>query len=352
MKRYLHINFNNYSPLEIKDLSFVLGYMDDYNQNDLSEFITVHKNISVGQNEKFYFLPGVTIPRIKLKDLYASTKSKTVRDISDATKIITGIKTINALSDRRWYHYAKTEIVKDLIEQRSLDIGESRYNEIIEILNNYTEDIVIGGNDLIHILNNYGYSKDDYSRYSTGFNIINEDYEDLFEHITKNAIYDETSLISIVNGEDSTVIDEAMYQTLTEMFTSSDKDNWTLAMEIMANCNYNESLLYLSFLFEKYSNRISDQKTRNHVNFKSLCSYMGFSSPTYCNMAIDNVIKILLDKDVFTVEAGRRILEEYKSDIEFRGSTKLLKVAKITFDESVMNYLKEKEAKNESECAE
>lgn len=349
MKRYLHINFNNYSPLEIKDLSFVLGYMDDHNEKDLSEFITVHKNISIGQNEKFYFLPGVTIPRIKLKDLYASTKSKTVRDISDATKIITGIKTINALSDRKWYHYAKTEIVKDLIEQRSADIGESRYKEIMEILNNYTEDIVIGGSDLSNILKYYHYNAKDYSRYSVGFTYINKDYEDLYEHIAKNDIYDEASLISIVNGEDSTTIDEAMYQTLTEMFTSSDKDNWTLAMEIMANCNYNESLLYLSFLFEKYSNRISDQKTRNHVNFKSLCSYMGFSSPTYCSMRIDDVIKILLDKDVFTKEAGRRILEEYKSDIEYSGSTKLLKVVKITFDESVMEYLKQKEAKNEPE---
>jgi len=349
MKRYLHINFNNYSPLQIKDLSFVLGYMDDYNSINLSEFVTINNKISVGQNEKFYFLPGVSIPRIKLKDLYASTKSKTVRDITDATKIIAGTKTINTISDRKWYHYAKTEIVKDLIEKRSLDIGESRYNEIIEILNNYTEDIVIGSSDLIHILKNYGYHQDDYSRYSTGFNIIYEDYEDLFEYITINAIYDEASLISIVNGEDSTTIDEAMYQTLTEMFTSSDKDNWTLAMEIMANCNYNESLLYLSFLFEKYSNRISDQKTRNHVNFKSLCSYMGFSSPTYCSMRIDDVIKILLDKDVFTKEAGRRILEEYKSEIEYSGSTKLLKVVKITFDESVMEYLKQKEAKNEPE---
>jgi hypothetical protein len=48
-----------------------------------------------------------------------------------------------------------------------------------------------------------------------------------------------------------------------------------LAMEIMANSKYVESLIYLELLFYRYAGRISDRHTKNHVNFKSLLGYLG-----------------------------------------------------------------------------
>ena len=357
MKEYLYININNWSTGDIDDLAVVYGLYDpDYGIN--KELFTVEKNITIGTNEKFFFLPGVTIPRIKLKDLYAQTKSKTVREISEATIIISGRKSADTFTDHTWQYWIKTEALKTLltslkdIPESNLDIN--RYNNLMDVLDVYTEDIVLGGYDLrrlcIAAYNNFIIADEDFCHSSESFYRIKSDYVELYKASKTLTIYDEVSLISIINGDDSNTIDEAMYESLKDMFESTDKDNQVLAMEIMANSNYHESLMYLCFLFKEFSHKISDHKSRNHVNFKSLTNYMGFSSPTYCAMDIDKVINTLIREDALTKENAIRILAQFKDEISECGETKHLKVSKITFGEVAMNYLLEKEkAKHESE---
>lgn len=354
MKKYLYIGFQSYTPIGFGSIYFVTGCWDDRYELNVNSFFTINNDIDITQGEKFYFLPGVSIPRIKLKDLYASTKSKTVRDASEATKIILGSKTLDAIADRKWYTHAKTEAVKELIElaYKRGDIHEIKHNELMDILNNYTEDIVLGSYDLRRCLEQYNFDEDSYTRYNDAFLVIKDDWVSLYEEIKDKPLYDEKALIGLVNADDSTTIDEDMYDTLCDMLNSTDKDNWVVAMEIMANSNYKESLLYLCFLFEHFSNKIVDQKSRNHVNFKSLCSYMGFRGPNYCHLSPDQIVNLLMEKEVFTKEMAIKILSKYKEYIEGHGNTDLLKVAKITFAEPVLTYLKEKEAKNEPECAE
>ena len=85
---------------------------------------------------------------------------------------------------------------------------------------------------------------------------------------------DEKDLLENLNGDDALVIGETEFEQLRQMFLSSDSDNHVLAMEIMANSNYSQSIFYLLRLFKDYNRKISDQRSRNHVNFKSLVSIM------------------------------------------------------------------------------
>ena len=80
-------------------------------------------------------------------------------------------------------------------------------------------------------------------------------------------------MLEVVNGDEAVLIDLDTYQNLRNMFKSSDSDNHVMAMEIMANSNYLESLLYLEMLFFHHHQQIDYSRTKNHVNFKSLKNY-------------------------------------------------------------------------------
>jgi hypothetical protein len=338
MKNYFFVEVNDWSKNDIEGLE-VKCIIENAERT-----ITPTTDFVLNQNERFYFLPGVSIPRIKLKELYASTKSKTVREIDEATKIIVGGKTKDKLFEWNWFYWIKTEAFEEvlLFIHNNNQMDTYKYNNIKEALETYTEDMLLCNYDLIRICNQLPINRELFCHSSERFDTVDSDYSDVLLPANLAKLCDESSLIELANGDESNTIDRSMYETLSEMFESDDTDNRVLAMEIMANSNYKESLLYLCFLFEQYSYQISNIKSRNHVNFKSLTNYMGFNSPTYCSMEKDDIVKLLIERDVFTKEMGMELLNKYKGEVEGSGGTKFFKVAKITFEERVINYLKEK----------
>jgi hypothetical protein len=135
--------------------------------------------------------------------------------------------------------------------------------------------------------------------------------------------------MNVLNGEDATEIDKEMFEHLSEMFESSDNDNHVLAMEIMANCKYVESLIYLEMLFYKYAHKISDKHTKNHVNFKSLLSYLD-KDKSYMGTDIDDIAKSLENKDQFTTDKIEIIMQYLSNDIQKTGNSKYFTVKTIT----------------------
>jgi hypothetical protein len=94
---------------------------------------------------------------------------------------------------------------------------------------------------------------------------------------------------------------------------SSDKENWIVAMEIMANCDYVASILYLVDLFYDFGSRMSDMRTKNHVNFKALKSYMGFDK--YMSPSMDQCVEILKSKNACTRENMMHLLNKFQNSI-------------------------------------
>jgi hypothetical protein len=127
-----------------------------------------------------------------------------------------------------------------------------------------------------------------------------------------------------------------MFNTLSEMFESSDHDNWILAMEIMANCQYRESILYLGLLFYEYGNRIEQMSTKRHINFKSLVNYLGTD---ISGLSKDNVVDILIRKNCVTEEYMNILFKKFQDDVYNYGSSVYFKVKTITFSEEVDKLL-------------
>ena len=110
-------------------------------------------------------------------------------------------------------------------------------------------------------------------------------------------------------------IDEEVFQQLKNMFDSSDNDNHVLAMEIMANSKYEDSVLYLLMLISENAYKINNSNTRNHVNFKSMLTYFGWQPRDVSHQNTDDIVQIIDKKGLLTVDMIKRLYQEYSEDI-------------------------------------
>jgi hypothetical protein len=156
----------------------------------------------------------------------------------------------------------------------------------------------------------------DYSHYENGYiYAIEEEYAEAYNGMQGKPIYNETELITNINGDDSTIIDEEVFQQLKNMFESSDSDNHILAMEIMANSHYEKSVLYLQMLLSDYNYQISNSHTKNHVNFKSMLSYFNWVPRNINNRSAEQIVSIIDEKGLLTVDMIKRLYKEYTRSV-------------------------------------
>jgi len=343
MKSYLKFEIyvsNNETDLDIKVEPIIGSFSREF-------FNLVEKQYVPNKGDTFYFLPAVNIPRVKLKDLTLNFGIKTVRNIEDATHIFGSHLTKSKMCNSCWYYSCSTENFKKLYELVKDKLDEQQIESINSALEFYNLDKIIMEYSSVQEIRNEKIFYDVRVRIpelltelvsSDSFTIINSEYQNLYKSLIGKEILDETCLLNVINGVDAVTIDKVMFEQLSDMFNSSDNDNHILAMEIMANCNYLESLLYLELLFKEYSYQMSNTTTKNHVNFKSLISYLG-KSKNYLNTSLDDVVGSLKNKNVLSVDKLDIILKEYSDEIGNRGNSTYFKVKSVTVSEELAEIL-------------
>ena len=306
------------------------------------------------KGDKLYFLPGVNIPRIKLKDLATKFGIRTVRDVSEATILFGSSKTKDKMTGYTWKYKIPTTIVQLFFETYKNDMDDYQFSKIDNALEFYTEEYILTDwstarnftdNDLPQ-WNSYS-AQPQYVDYhsksrssSEHVHEVNKDYIHLYDLIKGKEIIDESCLLDQLNGDDAVIIDADMFTQLTTMFNSSDDDNHILAMEIMANSKYKESLLYIEMIFKNHSYSIGNCHTKKHVNFKSLLSYLGKSN-RYIDTSLDDIMESLISKKVLTKDKIDILLENYGHEINNRGDSTYFKVQTITVNEDTLSLLNE-----------
>ncbi len=94
-------------------------------------------------------------------------------------------------------------------------------------------------------------------------------------------VYLEDEILQILN-KDNFVVDLEKYEELKSFGNTKDKENLVLMMELMANCDFEKSFIYLLFLLKEFSQDIFPLKESSHVNFKSLLTYIGLRPTVGC----------------------------------------------------------------------
>jgi hypothetical protein len=340
MKTYLHIY-----EVDADDNELIIKVEPLYCADGKADIITAtDKDYTPSKGDKLYFLPGVNIPRVKLKDLSLQHGIKTTRNINDATHIFAGKNTKDKITSGAWYYSINTSALRGILLDPELVMDDYYKENLIQALEFYTEDVVIldysaAGqlrNSELAFVKRYSYSN--ISRHSSVYYSVDSDHTDLFPDILTLDIYDESKLIKHINGEDAATIDATMFQQISDMFKSSDSDNHVLAMEIMANCNYIDSLLYLEMLFKDHANKMYNCHTKNHVNFKSLLSYLG-KCKTNMDTSVDNIMQSLINKDVLDTDKIDVLMKHYSDELGRRGNSTFFKVKSVTVNEETLQLL-------------
>ena len=347
----------NYDHKDVFDISIDLDLILAQGYHDNTPLFAISKDpYTPRPGDKLYFLPGVNIPRIKLKDLTMQYGIKSIREIKDANVIFGSSNTIAKLSNSRCYYQIPVVIIQEFLElskhkmdSRDIDKLETALaaNDKDYFLGSYNERRTFSDADYPFYklaLQNpvYKYHKElENISYSSYFNVIDEEDSLILINKLKNStikILDEESLLDIINGDDSIVISEEVFGNLSQMLSSSDEDNHVLAMEIMSNCNYKQSLMYLEILFKEFSNTFSRNSTKNHVNFKSLLSYLG-KTPTSMGTTVDTVVTSLRDKGILSKDKLDYIINKYSDYLGSYGNTPIFKIKTITVNEEILKEL-------------
>lgn len=339
MKTYLFI----YDVTATND-ELIMKVQPLYCANNKNNFLPVNnKEYTPTKGDKLYFLPGVNIPRVKLKDLTLQHGIKSIRDIDQATHVFSGKNTTDKLISSHWYYDLDTELLKEIVENSEGLMDDFYRENLRQALEFYTEPIVIFEYGAASTLRNSGLPVLDkidgnVLRSSNIYYTVDEENKDLFPGILSLDLYNESKLLKHINGDDAATIDDTMFLQISDMFKSSDHDNHIIAMEIMANCNYMDSLLYIEMLFENYANQMSNCRTKSHVNFKSLLSFLNKDNG-YMGTNIDDIVDSLIAKDVFDLEKVNVIMKHYGQEIADQGGTKHFEIKSVTLSEDAAKLL-------------
>lgn len=306
MEKFVHIDLTNGSEYNIRglDVSIIEGLEDS-----VSTFVN-SKGYVPTKGDTIYLLPGVNIPRMKLKDLALNLGIRVVRDPEKANVVFSGKSSVGKLTTSNWYYFADANTILENVKKLCSD---QYYIDKLDVAISSTGATRVCSNwsDMRNTLCNGDMSIYE-SQYVYG---IEPEYIDTYNAIQGKPIYCESELITNINGDDSTVIDYDVYKQLKSMFESSDDDNHILAMEIMANSHYENSVLYLLMLISDFSHKISNTHTKNHVNFKSMLAYFNWVPRQISSLDSEDIIKIIDGKGLLTLDMIKVLYKEYTDDI-------------------------------------
>jgi|TARA_R110000765_G_scaffold423491_1_gene532464 hypothetical protein len=268
---------------------------------------TKKNKIDFNKVETIYRTPKLSLPREKLNVINNKYNTKTIRDINKADCIITSGLYIQSLIDTTWSNLViGTELLEMLYKYK----GKHGFNTV-QLENEFIANITDGhyytfqtpstyywdvkGTDTQNFVNrieNLGNSRG-YHSYITPHNKL---MHDTLYNNRDIVILDK--YVNSIATEDSLTIDTKVYNQLKAMFSSSDKENIVLGMEIIANCNVEESKGFIALLFFNHSQSFRDAKSWNHVNFKTIRSKFEVYELTYARHSIspyDGFIKKLIE---------------------------------------------------------
>jgi hypothetical protein len=307
MEKFVHIQLSNGSDSNKilgLDVTILEGLGDSF-----STFVN-SKGYVPTKGDTIYLLPGVNIPRMKLKDLALNLGIRVVRDPAKATVVFSGKSSVGKVTTSNWYYFADAETILNNVKKMCKD---QYYIDKLETAITATGSTRVCSNwsDMRNTLCNGDMAIYE-SQYLFG---IEAEYLDTYNDIQSKSIYCESELITNINGDDSTIIDYDVYKQLQSMFESSDDDNHVLAMEIMANSHYEKSVLYLLMLISDYNHKISNTHTRNHVNFKSMLAYFNWIPRNISGLRAYNIIKIIDEKGLLTLDMIKILYKEYTDSI-------------------------------------
>lgn len=351
----LHITFPKTNCIVVNECSMIEksfvaiskneNYVDEIKIKGIVDF----KDVDL-QDKSLYRFPKLDLPRNKMDILKEKYNIKITRDIDKADYKIISKKQLEKSYQYSWHTNKMCHQISALqfIDKVKDMMTDELYVTLVDEINKY---------DIICISVDYQYNLNPSS--ATTYNAFNKgnpgnctlnsltidefkrpdklrfhelkDKENFISLITSdNIIYDE-DVVKICN-EDSVVLDEQQFTNILEMVKSGDKDNISVALEIMSNCNIEESKAALGYIYAFYQYALKEAKNWNHVNVKAMKKalksyevwgrrdhgyiYSAFINKCLTNESLNEMVFRAIAKDIFIYVIRANFQEECPFDFK------------------------------------
>ena len=242
------------------------------------------------QDKKIYRFPKLTLPRQKVDLLKERYNCKVIRDNTKADISIVSLKLFDTLFERTWNKsIAYSDAYKIIKHMKDFDWFT---DEALDVLRGFLSNATPAC--MIEFRLNQGY----YSINHKSKNIREQMYDDLVKWMKKEELNDydsgfdwilpkknyvafnnllsstsqlvlDSSISAIIDSE-LAVIENDKYDDIEKMITSTDIDNRSLAVEMLANCNIEKSFDVVSGLYFWHYDWFKNTNNWNSVNVKAM----------------------------------------------------------------------------------
>lgn len=307
--------------LRIKDLYIDTGKIEYYEDEVFKDnpLEGLKKKYTPIAKQRLFIYPDSNIPRFKLKAFCDKHKISIAKAKETADVFFMHPDTANDGAIYYDYEFSTTFMHRQYFLdylKKATKVGDVRYVKLISDLANHPDSAIILQDT--YTFQNHGIGKykldivepgdtddnnnelvpncEDNGR-RTKIYTMSAEQKANFALLEGKDIYHSDALLALLN-DGGTVIDEEMYQGVNNLFNSNDTHDHRVAMEAMANCDYQKSAVYLLMLFYYNHKLIYNCDSKTHVNFKSFLKFFNLNATR--GIDIDDIIERLKDKKLLT----------------------------------------------------
>jgi hypothetical protein len=323
--------------VEVVDHDRYWGFQN-YMKDEYKKF-TADRKLDLTNVKTIFFTPKCDVSREKLRSLLDKHNMKVTRDSSKADVIITNAKYFADMIP-----FGSCNKIKGFDDVNIQSKAFVNPTDINNIMHCHVQDAI--RNVMLVTLDRKYFSRNGWSDrffdFSGSISIIKKsdlDNNELFQNIVNGTgnVYDQQVILDLM-GE--SIIDRSAFEGLDAMLKSTDSSNHTVAMTIIANCNYQKSLIYILELCRRHNRTMWDNSVRKTVGFKGFINYMGGNMRYQLRMDYDDIFRTVLDKDAVTQDTID-FLYELGAE-EFSASSDNITFTSYRFTDSAMKKLQSK----------
>jgi len=301
--------------------------MDHLYQTDKETFYKMidklkGQDYDIKAKDKLYILPGVGIPKFKIKEYSKSMKATVTTDITKATVII-GSENLNIFDE----HYTQPSSNNLFMERLSAYYVQETTEEITLHNGDKVTDIIFSNNairaDLEEVLISPEY-----------LHKKREELNYMVFPLTLNVIYNVlTKKLPILNemelhrkfSSSVKLTDESTFNNLMSMLGSSDRDSKDLAVELLCNCDIDGGDYEIWKLSQNFGTAIGSNN--RSANLRFFLDASKFHQYRVLN-TIEQMFEYFYEKEILTKEIIEKELEkaEEKRKVHLQNMTNIFEV--------------------------
>lgn len=299
----------NISDYTLEERRFVSN--KDFDIRKLIKEVIPERTYKPSATDKIFFLPDCTVPRFKLRKMIKDHNIALVKTEDRSNIKFIGPETIKNLFVREEHYPVPKDDVLKALNYARINYGKA-IDPIHEMLNLSSHHTIYLNRSCLFGLHYVGSLSVDCDGYSHYRFVKDTGYDDLIRWMQDEQVYDQKEILSHLNAG---LMTKGEYESISRLFESTDNTNHKIAMEMMANCDYEESCLYLLFLIRDFGAKMDQLPNKTHVNFKSLLKFFdvkhlsNFSDSHILESLIQNKLLNQTNLDYFITDA----IEEFRS---------------------------------------